>query len=144
MPCPFCELIARAQVRMDGGAAVAIADAFPLNPGHMLVLPRRHEPDFLALRPEELEAVANVARALVRDLKGEAHPDGFNLGVNVGPAAGQTIDHAHLHVIPVTLATSRSLVAASDGSSRRALRTGPQSRSSVVGRGADLYDEVFG
>jgi diadenosine tetraphosphate (Ap4A) HIT family hydrolase len=100
MPCPFCELIARGQVRMDGGAAVAIADAFPLNPGHMLVLPRRHEPDFLALRPEELEAVANVARALVRDLKGEAHPDGFNLGVNVGPAAGQTIDHAHLHVIP--------------------------------------------
>jgi len=100
MPCPFCELIARGPVELDGGAAVAIVDAFPLNPGHVLVLPRRHEPNFLALQPEELEAVAKVARTLVQRIEGAYHADGFNLGVNVGHAAGQTIDHAHLHLIP--------------------------------------------
>lgn len=100
MPCPFCELIARGVVRLDGGAAVAIADRFPLNKGHTLVLPRRHEPDFLGLGPDELQAVAKVARAVVDDLTREHSPDGFNLGVNVGQAAGQTVDHAHLHVIP--------------------------------------------
>jgi len=100
MACPFCDLIASGHVLVDGGAAVAIADAFPLNPGHTLVVPRRHEPNFLALRPDELEVIARVARGAVEELTRGHHPDGWNLGVNVGDAAGQTIDHAHLHLVP--------------------------------------------
>ena len=80
--------------------AVAIVDAFPLTPGHSLVLPRRHEPDFFALDADEREAVFALAWELKRILVERHQPDGFNLGVNVGDAAGQTVGHAHLHVIP--------------------------------------------
>lgn len=100
MSCPFCDLIAGSQVLLDGGLAVVIADASPLSRGHALVLPRRHEPNFLALSGDELAAVAIVAQTIVGRLRDEHHPDGFNLGVNVGAAGGQTVDHAHLHIIP--------------------------------------------
>ena len=98
--CPFCQLVVRGNWFLGGTRVVAIADAFPVSPGHALVIPRRHEPDFLALDAEESSEMWSLGRK-VCDLLGERHkPDGFNLGVNVGPAAGQTVAHAHLHVIP--------------------------------------------
>jgi diadenosine tetraphosphate (Ap4A) HIT family hydrolase len=65
-----------------------------------LVVSRRHEPDFLALDPAEQQAVLALAAEVAARLRAERAPDGYNLGVNVGAAAGQTVDHAHLHVIP--------------------------------------------
>ena len=98
--CPFCKLIHEGKVLVDVDLAVAIADAFPLNPGHTLVLPRRHEPEFFGLTPGEMSAVLELARAVRDRIEAEHRPDGFNLGVNVGAAGGQTVPHAHLHVIP--------------------------------------------
>ncbi|HXH22992.1 MAG TPA: HIT family protein [Dehalococcoidia bacterium] len=100
MACPFCARIAAGDVTADNALAVAFPDAFPLTPGHTLVVPRRHEPDFLALSGEERQAVLALAVEVAARLRAERAPDGYNLGVNVGPAGGQTVAHAHLHVIP--------------------------------------------
>jgi diadenosine tetraphosphate (Ap4A) HIT family hydrolase len=79
---------------------VAFPDAFPLSPGHSLIVPRRHEPDFLRLTADEGAAVWRLIAPLCDLLEQRFRPDAYNLGVNVGVAAGQTVDHAHLHVIP--------------------------------------------
>jgi diadenosine tetraphosphate (Ap4A) HIT family hydrolase len=95
--CPFCD---SRQAVLQNGLAFALLDRSPVTPGHMLLVPRRHVPDWFETTPEErldLFALADEARAW---LIGERRPDGFNLGVNVGEAAGQTVFHVHLHLIP--------------------------------------------
>ena len=96
--CPFCH---PAGAVLENGLAVAVFDNSPVTPGHMLLIPRRHIADWFATTPEErrdLFALADEARE--RLLLRERAPDGFNLGVNVGEAAGQTVFHVHLHLIP--------------------------------------------
>lgn len=95
--CPFCARVAELGTSAD---AVDFPDAFPVSPGHTLIVPRRHEADLFALEPTSLAAVwSRVAE--VRDALQRTHsPDGFNVGINAGAAAGQTIAHAHVHVIP--------------------------------------------
>ena len=100
MTCPFCTLISLGKVLRDGGLALAVYDAFPVSPGHVLVLPRRHEPDFFSLGEDEQAAILKLVGELQSLLVSEQHPDGFNVGINVGAAAGQTVEHAHLHLIP--------------------------------------------
>lgn len=98
--CPFCIRVAAGSFEDHDACAVAFPDGFPLSNGHTLVVPRRHVGDLFALEPAELQAVvALVARVKAR-LAAAHRPDGFNVGVNVGAAAGQTVDHAHVHVIP--------------------------------------------
>lgn len=95
--CPFCNYRA---IVYENDRAFSCWDAAPASPGHMLILPKRHIPDFLAIWPDELAdiwALLELGQALITR---QHLPDGFNLGVNVGIAAGQTISHAHLHVIP--------------------------------------------
>jgi diadenosine tetraphosphate (Ap4A) HIT family hydrolase len=98
--CLFCERIAGGELTASSALAAAFPDAYPLRPGHTLVVPRRHEPDFFALSPDELKDVMAVAVDLHRRLSEELGIDGMNLGVNAGVSAGQTIAHAHLHLIP--------------------------------------------
>lgn len=96
---PFC---APDPARMfhDGERVLGLWDGFPVSPGHSLLVPRRHvtawEDTSVAERSELVEAIG-VAQAEIR-----AHhaPDGFNVGINLGAAAGQTVSHLHLHVIP--------------------------------------------
>lgn len=98
--CPFCERLRSDDVVARSGHAVAFRDAYPVSPGHTLVVPRRHEPDYFALDDEERLAMWSLV-ATVREHLEERHaPDGYNVGVNAGGAAGQTVPHAHLHVIP--------------------------------------------
>lgn len=99
-PCLLCERIAAGELLAENALAAAFADAFPLTPGHALIVPRRHEPDFLALASDEQGAVWALVVPVRRRIEEHHRPDGYNLGVNVGAAAGQTIGHAHLHVIP--------------------------------------------
>jgi diadenosine tetraphosphate (Ap4A) HIT family hydrolase len=80
--------------------AAAFPDRFPLTPGHTLIVPHRHEADFFALAPEEQQAVWDLVEPVRRALDTEYRPAGFNVGLNIGAAAGQTVPHAHLHVIP--------------------------------------------
>ena len=97
--CPFCDP-ASARIRLENDVAFAIPDAFPVAEGHTLVIPKLHVASLFDL-PEEEQAgiwqlVAAIRSVLVMDLR----PDGFNIGINDGEAAGQTVMHAHVHVIP--------------------------------------------
>jgi len=96
--CPFCVTGERKWIEND--AAIAFPDAYPLAEGHTLVVPRVHVSSLYELNMEQQssvwELVAEVRQRLLVGLK----PDAFNIGVNDGLAAGQTVDHAHVHVIP--------------------------------------------
>lgn len=87
---------------LESAAVAAFADGFPVSPGHTLVVPKQHVEDLFALEAADFAAVwALVAEVRALLLEGVSPPpDGFNVGVNAGAAAGQTIDHAHVHVIP--------------------------------------------
>ncbi len=97
IPCPFCSTDGALLIN---SLAYVRPDKFPVGPGHLLIIPLRHEPDFLAIRTEEMAAVWALIGEAKALLAHRYHPDGYNLGVNVGEAAGQTIGHAHLHLIP--------------------------------------------
>ena len=98
--CPFCAPDRTRVFSDDQALVLCLWDGFPVSPGHALVLPRRHVSDWFDATKDEqialLEGIA-LARAKIERLHS---PDGFNLGVNVGASAGQTIPHLHVHVIP--------------------------------------------
>ena len=96
-PCPFCNTD---DVLLANSLAYMRTDKYPVTPGHMLIIPLRHEPDFLAIRLEELEAIWMLLAEAKALLDSKFHPPGYNLGVNASEVAGQTIAHAHLHLIP--------------------------------------------
>lgn len=96
-PCLFCT--ARGVTR-DNALAYATRDTYPVSPGHTLVIPRRHCADFFGLTSDELAACMELVLAEQRALAAQLRPDGYNVGVNVGPAGGQSIRHVHIHLIP--------------------------------------------
>lgn len=97
--CPFCEPEAD-RVWFENDLGIVLWDAFPVTQGHVLVVPRRHVARIAELSENEQAALwALVMKARTR-LDDDLHPDGFNIGVNDGRAAGQTVMHAHIHVIP--------------------------------------------
>lgn len=87
-------------VVVENELALALHDAFPVTPGHILVVPRRHVADYFGLTPEEQGAVWDLVNRVREQSAMDSEPDGYNLGVNVGSAAGQTVEHTHIHVIP--------------------------------------------
>ena len=98
--CRFCTAIA-SRVIASNALAVAIRDVFPVTPLHSLVIPRRHVADYFGLTQEEREACAELLHQLRTEiLKDDPRVEGFNIGMNVGEAAGQTIFHSHIHLIP--------------------------------------------
>ena len=97
--CVFCALPPdRVVVREP--LAVALRDAFPVSEGHTLVIPRRHIADWWSATPEERAAISGVVDRVKRNLDAEFSPSGYNVGFNDGTAAGQTVHHLHVHVIP--------------------------------------------
>jgi len=80
--------------------AFAIRDGFPVSKGHTLIITRRVVPTWAEATPDERVAVIELAEQVRRALEAELQPDGFNIGVNIGEAAGQTVMHLHVHVIP--------------------------------------------
>jgi len=100
-PCPFCSRIAAGNALLGANdLAVAFADGFPVSPGHTLVVPHRHVADYFELTAEEQAALWALAAEVKRGLDRERAPAGYNVGVNVGASGGQTVWHAHVHVIP--------------------------------------------
>lgn len=97
--CAFCH-IKPEEVIVEHLLAVGLRANYPVSPGHALIVPRRHEPDFFTLSDEEKAAVWYLVDPVREAIDHELRPDAFNLGLNSGKAAGQTIMHAHLHVIP--------------------------------------------
>ena len=97
--CLFCTLPPTRIVHANH-LAVVIQDAYPVSRGHTLVLPRRHVGSFFELEPPERDAVLELIDMARRDLDQTLRPDGYNIGINDGPAAGQTVPHLHVHLIP--------------------------------------------
>ena len=97
--CPFCEISAE-RVFFKGELTLGVWDSSPVSAGHALVITRRHVPSWFEATPQERIGIVSTIDA-VRSLIAASHqPNGFNIGINVGEAAGQTIFHVHAHVIP--------------------------------------------
>jgi diadenosine tetraphosphate (Ap4A) HIT family hydrolase len=77
-----------------------VDDAFPVAPGHTLIIPRRHAADFFDLTGAEIAAMMRLLRAAKERLDQLVKPTGYTIGINVGRDAGQTVFHAHIHLIP--------------------------------------------
>src|SRR2546427_12374066 len=100
MSCPFCAPDTQRVFYDDDPVVLCLWDGFPVADGHALVVTRRHVATwFEASRNEQASLLEGIAIARAAILQKHA-PDGFNIGVNVGPAAGQTVPHLHVHVIP--------------------------------------------
>jgi diadenosine tetraphosphate (Ap4A) HIT family hydrolase len=97
--CPFCHL-EKPRITLENDFSAAFPDAFPVAEGHTLVVPKRHVASLFDLSEAEQAALWRLVALVRGKLASELQPDGFNVGVNDGPAAGQTVLHAHVHVIP--------------------------------------------
>lgn len=95
--CPFCEF---ENPIIENDLAFARYDLYPVSPGHMLIITKRHVADFFDTRLEERQALHDILEAAKCLLDREYRPDGYNVGVNCAEAAGQTIMHVHIHLIP--------------------------------------------
>ncbi|WP_328990323.1 HIT domain-containing protein [Kribbella sp. NBC_01245] len=99
-PCPFCTRIAEPSELPRSATAAVVADAYPRTPGHLLVVPLSHVGDYFAVPPNvkaEMWALVDSARS---HLLANYRPDGWTVRINIGDVAGQTVDHAHIHVVP--------------------------------------------
>jgi len=92
--------IPREQILIDGPIAVAARDSYPVSKGHTLIIPRRHVASFFETTEEERHAMLKLLDEVKALLDSEHKPDGYNIGINNGPAAGQTVMHLHMHLIP--------------------------------------------
>jgi diadenosine tetraphosphate (Ap4A) HIT family hydrolase len=97
---PACELCAPGSVLSENALAYVRLDNHPLSRGHAIVVPRRHVADFFEMTPQEQLAVLELLRAAHERIRAEHSPDGYNIGVNIGQAAGQSRMHVHVHLIP--------------------------------------------
>ena len=97
--CPFCNPLPE-NLWFETQHGRVIRDGFPISNGHMLVVPKVHVPSFHDLEPEIQAMLWKLVAEVRSRLAEELHPDGFNIGLNDGEAAGQTVMHAHIHVIP--------------------------------------------
>jgi diadenosine tetraphosphate (Ap4A) HIT family hydrolase len=96
-PCIFCT---PRDVTRQNDLAYATPDSYPVSPGHALVVPLRHCASFFDLTSDEISACMDLVREEKSALDDKYRPDGYNIGVNVHPAAGQSIFHVHIHLIP--------------------------------------------
>lgn len=98
--CPFCRLSRKVEIICETATCVAFYDGYPVSPGHALIIPKRHVASYFDLTNHEREAM-NVMLQYVRVKVDERyHPDGYNIGINVNEAAGQSVFHVHMHLIP--------------------------------------------
>lgn len=99
MSCPFCTL-PPSRIAGENAYAVWIRDGFPVSPGHSLVTPKRHVGSFFEVSEQERESLLELLDKAKVSVESEFHPDGYNIGINDGSAAGQTVPHLHIHLIP--------------------------------------------
>jgi diadenosine tetraphosphate (Ap4A) HIT family hydrolase len=97
--CPFCDPPEK-EILLKNALAYARMDRFPVSRGHMLAIPFRHVVSFFDTAPEERSALLDLVLEARGFLDERYHPDGYNIGVNVGRYAGQAVMHVHFHVIP--------------------------------------------
>jgi diadenosine tetraphosphate (Ap4A) HIT family hydrolase len=99
MNCPFC-FPSLDVLLYENDLIKILIDSYPANRGHLLIVPKRHVEKWEDLTSEEKQALMKGIDLAIEILKKVLKPDGFNLGMNLGEAAGQTVRHLHLHIIP--------------------------------------------
>jgi len=97
--CPFCSPPPD-RVIFEGELVIGLWDGFPVSPGHALIVPKRHVADWFEATAEEQAELWSAVEAVRKLIEQNHQPDGYNVGFNCGRAAGQTVFHLHLHVIP--------------------------------------------
>jgi diadenosine tetraphosphate (Ap4A) HIT family hydrolase len=95
--CIFCKNLPKA---LENELAYAVYDINPISRGHALIIPRRHFEQIFEATPEESNAVKALIVGMKTKIEEEYQPDGYNIWINCGKAAGQVVMHAHVHVIP--------------------------------------------
>ena len=101
--CIFCKIISKkaaAVIVFEDPNSIAFLDIHPLNPGHTLVVPRKHYPSMVEMPPEEVGKVFVSVAKVMRGVKKASSADGINIGQSNGRAASQEVFHMHVHVIP--------------------------------------------
>lgn len=97
--CPFCTLPPERIVAANEVGWI-VRDAYPVTNGHTLVIPRRHISSFFELASDERQRLLELLDIARAGLNVDLHPQGYNIGINDGTAAGQTVPHLHIHLIP--------------------------------------------
>jgi len=95
--CPFCD---KANYEREGDLVFTKTDSYPVSKGHTLVIPKRHISSYFECTDDERLELWSLVEQVKTLLESEFEPDGFNIGINIGAAAGQTVPHMHIHVIP--------------------------------------------
>ena len=99
--CLFCRWFGEEKAVAIHGRVAAFTDGFPVTSGHLLIVPRRHVADGLDMNPQELQDSQELIRRLAERIqRDDPSVTGFNIGINIGESAGQTVMHAHIHLIP--------------------------------------------
>jgi diadenosine tetraphosphate (Ap4A) HIT family hydrolase len=101
--CPFCnieKLIDKDRIVYQDSSWIAIYDNYPVSKGHVLLIPKRHCETYFDLNYVELASLGVTIGVIKLILNKKFNPDGYNIGVNCGEAAGQTVKHCHIHIIP--------------------------------------------
>jgi diadenosine tetraphosphate (Ap4A) HIT family hydrolase len=97
MTCVFCQIN---ESVLENDLAIAFYDKYPVNKGHLLLIPKRHVEQYFDLTDQERSAIDQLLFEGKKIIDEQYQPDGYNIGINCGEAAGQTIFHVHVHLIP--------------------------------------------
>ncbi len=97
--CPFCNL-PKSRKLFENNFAIAIRDAYPVSEGHTLIIPKRHIRSLFETTEKERYALYNLLEKVRTELDITLVPSGYNIGINDGATAGQTVPHLHIHLIP--------------------------------------------
>lgn len=98
--CFFCKSIRDDDFKIENELAIGRFDDFPVNKGHLEIIPKRHVKDWWETTKEERIAMFDLLDEAKKIVDEMYHPDGYNVGMNLGEQAGQTVMHLHIHLIP--------------------------------------------
>jgi diadenosine tetraphosphate (Ap4A) HIT family hydrolase len=101
--CPLCstkDIVIENGQAVENELAYALTDTNPVSPGHCLIVPRRHVAEFFQATKEEKLAIFDLIDEMKAIIDKKHNPDGYNIGVNIGKAAGQSVPHIHIHMMP--------------------------------------------
>lgn len=98
LSCPFCNL--EREKILETEMSFAIYDGFPVNEGHALIIPKRHTANYFDLSLEEQKDCIELLNRVKGIVQEKYNPAGYNVGININEAAGQTVPHVHIHLIP--------------------------------------------
>ena len=101
--CVFCDIIQGTQeaiIIFENSSFISIMDKFPINRGHLLVLPKQHYPYIIDMKKDDVSKLFKIVSILTNVVWGIVHADGVNIGQSNGKAASQDIFHVHVHIIP--------------------------------------------